>query len=142
MQLGTTYGKATMGKDLQEVLGHPKGLPRDAYELLVRMGRETPEIQRIILFGSRARLEAGDTSDVDTCSVIDDPADAYDEGAEAATAYRLERIRWSAPRCEGLSGNGWDNLARTRRRLEEHGRQPVRLEHDVLAEGVTVYERG
>jgi predicted nucleotidyltransferase len=76
---------ASISPDLRETLRWATGRLREIYG---------PRLQRLILFGSRARGDARPDSDVDLLVVLEEPTGAYEEArrtsrvATKAAAYR------------------------------------------------------
>jgi predicted nucleotidyltransferase len=85
--------------------------------------------RRIILFGSRARGEAGADSDYDLVAVLDD--DAGDEMLSSRRSFEARR---------GIH-LPIDILACREGTLNERARAIGSLAHTVLNEGIVVYER-
>ncbi len=85
--------------------------------------------QRVILFGSRARGDAGPDSDIDLLVVVDD-----DAPAEAFTAKSIHQARSAYYR-------GVDILPCRASVLKSRARAKGSFADIVLREGVTVYER-
>ena len=85
--------------------------------------------RRVILFGSHARGEAGEDSDLDLLVVLDD-----DVPPEALHWRRRHEAR------RGYAG-GVDIIPCRERVLRDRARAPGSLAAAALREGVTVYER-
>ncbi len=85
--------------------------------------------QRVILFGSQARGEAGPDSDIDLLVVVDD--DAPDEAFTAQSIYQARRDYHRSV----------DILPCRASVLQSRARAKGSFADIVLREGVTVYER-
>jgi len=85
--------------------------------------------ERIILFGSYARGEATENSDVDLLVVLDAPGP---RGKRSAPILRMLTQEYEAP---------VDIIVRTQRGLSEWENVPGSLAHKALTEGITLYEK-
>lgn len=85
--------------------------------------------QQVVLFGSRARGEAGPDSDIDLLVVLDDNAPA--EKLAARASYEARR---------GYTGPA-DIIPMRRSVLNRRARAIGSFAHVVMRDGVTVYER-
>ena len=91
--------------------------------------RAVAPVERVILFGSRARGDHDDDSDWDLCVLLDDdiPAGLYTPGA-----------LWRAVRDLGVA----IQVVPMRRRVFEMSRRDVNaLAHDVAEDGIVLYDK-
>lgn len=82
-------------------------------ELRTRVDRELPgRVERIVLFGSVARGEAGEESDLDVLVILRDPV-IYAERAQVMDALtEIALPRGLIPSPVVLSASEWDELGR------------------------------
>jgi predicted nucleotidyltransferase len=105
-------------------------MPRVTEETIteaVRLLREAARPLRIILFGSQARGDAGEGSDVDFLVVESEVPDRHREMIRLRDALRPLRIPV-------------DVLVATEEHVREWGSVPGTVFHDALSEGRVVYD--
>ena len=96
------------------------------------MGRligERFQARRVVLFGSYARGQADENSDVDLLVVMDSDAPWLERSVPIRKALSE---RWIEP---------VDVIVRSPRIFEEKKNQPYTLEHEAMKDGVVLYER-
>ena len=130
-----TLPRLADGRDMSWLLDDPRGIPTGTVEFLRRMGEALPSIRAIILFGSRARGEASETSDLDTCTVVESD-DPYEEDD---TYLAMQRARVAVPGDPPIPNGSWDNLVTKTGGLREP--RPYSVWGDIAREGVVLYER-
>ncbi len=102
----------------------------DVPEELLRAVVDYFNPQRVILFGSRARGDAREDSDLDLLVVVDD-----DTPAEKLSWESLWQVR------DGYNG-ALDLMACRSSTLSRRGSAIGSFAHTLLSEGMVVYERG
>jgi len=112
--------------DGQGVCEMPR-IPTEKIAEAARLLREAADPVRIILFGSQARGEAGEDSDLDFLVVEREVANLYTEMARLRHA--LSPLRVPA-----------DVLVATEEDLREYGEVPGTVYHDALVQGKVLYE--
>ncbi|OHB67748.1 MAG: hypothetical protein A2V70_05935 [Planctomycetes bacterium RBG_13_63_9] len=100
---------------------------RQIEQVAVRLG-QAAEAQRVVLFGSHARGEADETSDVDLLIVAESELPRFKRSREL---YKLLRPYPFA----------MDLIVYTPQEIERGKRSPISFVSTVLREGKTLYER-
>lgn len=122
-------------RDMSWLLDDPQGVPAGTVEFLRQVGEELPAIRAIILFGSRARGEASDLSDLDTCTVVE----SDDPYGEDDTYLEMQRARVAVSGDSPIPNGSWDNLVTRASGLRAP--RPYSVWSDIAREGVVLYER-
>ena len=107
----------------------PPVLPRETIEEMARKIAERFQPERIILFGSYARGEATENSDLDLYIELDDPGP---RGAASIPIRLMLGDEYLFP---------FDVIVRSPDVTRERGRRFGTLENDVSREGVILYAR-
>ena len=102
---------------------------RETMQAITRLIVESFDPEKVILFGSHARGEAGAHSDLDLLVVIRTDATQFRRGNPIRRAI-AERFVLPV-----------DVIVRSPEHLAEHGRNPKSALYKVLAEGEVLYER-
>jgi predicted nucleotidyltransferase len=111
------------------MLVKPAVIPMETIRAMARMIGERFHPQRVILFGSYARGEAGVDSDVDLLVVMDSTAPRF----EQSTPLRLAiSERWTEP---------VDVIVRSPEVFERRRHHAYTLEFEANREGVVLYEQ-
>ena len=104
-------------------------IDKDVMQAITRLIVEGFDPEKVILFGSHARREAGAHSDLDLLVVIRTDAAQFRRGNPIRRAI-AERFVLPV-----------DVIVRSPEHLAEHGRNPKSALYKVLAEGEVLYER-
>jgi predicted nucleotidyltransferase len=102
-------------------------LPPETIQSVVDRIADSAHPNRIILFGSYARGDADDGSDLDLLVV---ETEVEDKGREMLKLYR----------CIGYIGVGVDVLVYSEAEVARRGQVPGTLIHDALREGKVLYD--
>ena len=98
---------------------------RAALDYLIERIRKDPDVIRLTLFGSQARGDAGESSDIDLSVVVDEGVDGLETCCEVR--YMLDEKP--------------DVVVDTPSMLKRYGRIRGRVEYYAIREGITLYER-
>ena len=104
-------------------------IPRHTIDEMARRIADGFQPEKIILFGSYARGQADENSDVDLLVVLNAPAP---RGKRSAPIIRMLALEYDLP---------VDVIVRSPKGLDEWSNVPGSFAHGILAEGVTLYEK-